>query len=68
MGGFITGSLTGPEVDVTSHHALERKTWISCSPGINNEGAGRVVMREKPSVLKSKRCKQRTFVGNEDPV
>lgn len=46
MGGFITGSLTGPEVDVTCHHALERKTWTSCSPGINNEGAGRVVMWE----------------------
>lgn len=44
MGGFITSSLTGPEVDVTCHPALERKTGISYRPGINNEGAGQVVM------------------------
>lgn len=44
MGGFITSSLTGPEVDVTCHPALERKTQISCRPGINNEGARQVVM------------------------
>lgn len=44
MGGFITGSPTGPEVDVTSHYVFERKMGISYSPGINNERAGQVVI------------------------